>query len=209
VFLILLAAWPSGRPAAQAVLNQFSYDELRPSGLQFDIGLLGASQLQGAPVGGIRLDYGFIAPKVRLLFGLSYTKAQLDRRTRDRFVERLRGLITDPTADYTINIGRIDWGDIIADMDFQYAIPQGPKVTTYLGAGLGIHFRNGSGTAIAGTFVEDALDEIAAAANISLGVEVKIADALRVAIDTRGVVSTGLSSISLRSGVMYRWARPR
>ena len=49
--LILLAAGPSGRLAAQGVLNQFSYDNLRLSGIQLDAGLLGASDLAGATVG--------------------------------------------------------------------------------------------------------------------------------------------------------------
>jgi hypothetical protein len=209
VSLALLAgALPAGL-RAQAVLNQFSYDNLRPSALQVDVGLLGANRLSGTVVGGLRLDYGFIAPKVRVLLGLSYYRAQLNGDARDRFVERLRALIDDPTNDYTIDIGRIYWGDIVADMDFQYMIPQGAKVTTYLGVGLGVHLRNGSGPAINGTFVEDALDEISAAGNVSLEIEVRLAPAVRWTIDTRGVVSTGLSTVSLRTGLMLRWAQSK
>ena len=204
-----MAALLPARLPSQAVLNQFSYDQLRPSALQADIGLLGANKLSGAFVGGMRLDYGFIAPKVRVLLGVSYYRAQLDRDTRDQFVQRLRALINDPTNDYTINIGRIYWADVVLDMDFQYMLPQGSKVTTYLGAGLGVHLRNGSGPAINGTFVEDALDEISAAANLSLAIEVKMGSGWRATIDTRGVVSTGLSTVSLRTGLMYRWAKPR
>jgi hypothetical protein len=94
-------------------------------------------------------------------------------------------------------------------MYFQYLIPQGRTVTTYLGAGIGVHLRNGSGTAIDDTFVEDALDEISAAANVTLNVEVRLAQSLRWTIDTRGVLSTGLSTVSLRTGLMFRWAHPR
>jgi hypothetical protein len=206
--MLLLAATPVAAPA-QAVLNQFSYDELRPSALQIDVGLLGASQLQGTFVGGLRLDYGYIAPRVRLLLGVSYFRSQLDRETRDRFVQRLRSLINDPTNDYTIDIGRIFWGHIVADMDFQYAIPQGPSVVTYLGGGVGVHLRNGSGTAIDDTFIEDALDQIAAAANVSIGVEIALASRWRATVETRGVISTGLSTASMRAGIMYRWAGAR
>jgi len=207
--LVLLAGILPGCLAGQAVLNQFSYDELRPSALQIDLGLLGASQLQGAAVGGVRLDYGFIAPKVRVLLGLSYFKSQFDRETRNRFEQRIASFVIDPAGDDTIRVGRIYWADIVADLDFQYMIPQGPTVTTYLGAGIGVHLRNGSGPAITGTFVEDALDEIAAAANITLAVEVRLAPTWRATIDTRGVISTGLSTVSLRGGLMYRWSKPK
>ena len=60
IALVLLAVRPSGRLAAQGVLNQFSYDNLRLSGIQVDLGPLGASALKGTIVGGVRLDYGFI-----------------------------------------------------------------------------------------------------------------------------------------------------
>src|SRR3979411_2189129 len=44
VFLaLLLTAEPPKRLAAQGVLNSFSYDNLRLSGIQLDVGLIGAS----------------------------------------------------------------------------------------------------------------------------------------------------------------------
>src|ERR1051326_2738024 len=56
------SAEPPTRLAAQGVLNQFSYDNLRLSGIQVDGGILGASELTGTTVGGVRVDYGRIAP---------------------------------------------------------------------------------------------------------------------------------------------------
>src|SRR2546428_4001900 len=38
--------------------------------------LLGASNLTGALAGGVRVDYGLIAPKVRVLVGLSYFRSE-------------------------------------------------------------------------------------------------------------------------------------
>ncbi|HMG18886.1 MAG TPA: hypothetical protein VK573_09190, partial [Gemmatimonadales bacterium] len=65
-------------------MNQFSYENLRFSGIQLDVGVLGASGLTGATVGGLRVDYGRIAPRVRLLLGLSYFRSQFDPQARDR-----------------------------------------------------------------------------------------------------------------------------
>ena len=201
--LLLLAAGPSGRLAAQGVLNQFSYDNLRPSGIQADVGVLGASELTGATVGGIRVDYGRIAPKVRLLLGISYFKSQFGNAARTRFERRLDSIVNPGTPD-SINLGRIRLSDIIGDIDFQYVFPQGSGINAYIGTGVSIHARNGSGAAINGTFVEDALDVITAGLNGTIGFEFNVSHAWRFTLDGRGVVSSGLKTVSLRTGIMYR-----
>ena len=202
--LLLLSNIPTVQLSAQGVLNQFSYDNLRLSGIQVDIGALGASNLTGAVVGGVRMDYGLIAPKVRVLVGLSYFRSQFGAQARARFEQRLKSIVIDPTGDDTIRVGRISLSDVIGDVDFQYVFPQGQTATVYLGAGVGIHVRNGSGAAIKGTFVEDALDVITAGLNGSMGAEFRISHALWLTVDGRGTVSSGLNTVSLRAGLMYR-----
>jgi hypothetical protein len=201
---LLLAVSPSARLPAQGVLNQFSYDNLRFSGIQLDVGVLGATELTGATVGGLRVDYGRIAPRVRLLLGLSYFRSQFDQQARRRFEQRLDSIIIDPSGDDSINVGRIALSDIVGDVDFQFVFPQGHGITAYLGAGVSIHARNGSGAAINGTFVEDALDVITAGLNGTMGFEFNLSPAWRFTIDGRGVLSSGLKTASLRTGIMYR-----
>jgi hypothetical protein len=201
---LLLAVSPSARLPAQGVLNQFSYDNLRFSGIQLDVGVLGATELTGATVGGLRVDYGRIAPRVRLLLGLSYFRSQFDQQARRRFEQRLDSIIIDPSGDDSINVGRIALSDIVGDVDFQFVFSQGHGINAYLGAGVSIHARNGSGAAINGTFVEDALDVITAGLNGTMGFEFNLSPAWRFTIDGRGVLSSGLKSASLRTGIMYR-----
>jgi hypothetical protein len=203
-FAVLLAVWPSGRLAAQSVLNQFSYDNLRLSGIQADLGVLGASELTGTIVGGLRVDYGRIAPHVRVMLGISYFRSQFDQEARTRFEQRLKSLVIDPSGDDTIRVGRIFWSDLAGDVDFQLVFP-GQKATAYLGTGVGIHLRNGSGRAINGTFVEDALDVITAGLNGMVGVEFHLSPMWRFTLDGRGSLSSGLNTLSLRSGLMYRF----
>ncbi len=202
--LVFLSIIPSLQLSAQGVLNQFSYDNLRLSGIQFDAGPLGSSELTGTVAAGLRIDYGMIAPHVRVLLGLSYFRSEFDNQARARFEQRIRQFVIDPTNDDTIRVGRISWSDLTADLDLQYAIPQGRGIMTYIGAGASVHLRNGSGAAIKGTFVEDALDEVAAGFNASIGAEFALSKAWRFTLDGRGVVSSGLSTVSLRSGIMYR-----
>src|SRR5712691_3935190 len=131
VLVMLLAVRPSGRLAAQGVLNQFSYDNLRFSGIQLDAGVLGASDLTGATVGGVRVDYGRIAPRVRLLLGLSYFHSEFDQASRTRFERRLDSIV-NPSKPDSINLGRIALSDVIGDIDFQLVYPQGHGITVYL-----------------------------------------------------------------------------
>ena len=203
VLALLLTAEPPDRLTAQGVLNQFSYDNLRLSGIQLDVGPLGASDMKGATVGGIRFDYGRIAPKVRLLLGLSYFKTEFANEATDRFQRRLDSLVNPGTPD-TINLGQISLSDIIADVDFQYLFPQGHGINAYLGTGVSIHLRNGSGSAINGTFVDDALDVVTAGLNGTMGFEFNLSKVWRFTVDGRGVLSTGLRTVSLRTGIMYR-----
>jgi len=203
VLALLRTAEPANRLAAQGVLNQFSYDNLRLSGIQLDAGLLGASDLIGSTVGGLRIDYGRIAPKVRLLLGVSYFHSRFDQQALQRFERRLDSIV-NPGAPDSINLGRISLSDVVGDVDFQFVFPQGHGITAYLGTGVSIHVRNGSGPAINGTFMEDALDVITAGLNGTMGFEFNLSRAWRFTVDGRGVLASGLRSVSLRTGIMYR-----
>jgi len=200
---VLLTVSPSARLPAQGVLNEFSYDNLRLSGIQVDVGVLGASQLMGTTVGGVRLDFGRIAPKVRLLLGLSYFRSDFDSEALSRFEARLDSFVNPGTPD-SVAVGQIRLGDIVGDVDFQLMFPQGSGITAYVGTGVSIHVRNGSGDLINETFVEDALDVVTAGLNGTIGFEFNLSPAWRFTLDGRGVLSSGLSTASLRTGIMYR-----
>lgn len=202
--LLVLAAAPLG---AQTVLEQFSYDSLRPAGLQVDLGVLASSRLRGALVGGVRFDAGDIAPRLRVLLGLSYFKAPFSRPELDRFAARLASLVNDPDTNFTIDVGSITWSSVVGDVDLQYAFPQASGVTTYLGVGAGIAWRHASGAAIDGTFVQDALGGLAPAFNVTVASEIRITPGLAWTAEGRGSVASGLSTISVRTGLMFRFGR--
>jgi len=202
----LLSAIAPIRVSAQAATREFSYDELRPTAIQFDLGLLGATRLRGCATGGLRLDYGRIAPRIRILLGLSYYRSQFSGREIAEFEQRIRDLVDDPDGNFTVDVGTIHWADLTGDLDLQYVMPQGHAVTAYLGLGLSVHLRNGSGAAIDGTFLEDALDDVAAGLNGTLGVEVG-AGHWGLTVEGRGVVLSNHGTASLRTGVLYRFRK--
>lgn len=190
---------------AQQFLEQFSYEGLRLSGIGVEFGVIASNRLTREPTGAVRVDYGFVAPNIRVLFGLSYFKGEFDGDEIAEFETKLRAVVEDPTGDFSIDVGRITLADLGASIDLQYVFPFTNRVVPYLGLGLGVHYRDGSGAAIAGTFVEDALDTVAASADFSAGTHVALVSSLYVTLDFRAGLSSELRSIAGRAGLMYRF----
>ena len=117
-WLAALALAPAGL-GAQAVLEQFSYDALRPTGVQVDAGVLLSGDLENTIVAGARLDGGRLAPRFRVLLGLSYFRSDFDAGATARFEQRLREIVIDPSGDDTISVGRVTWEDLVAELDVQ------------------------------------------------------------------------------------------
>ncbi len=205
--LPLLAALAPTPASAQEFLEQFSYEGLRLSGIGFEFGVVGSNRLTNEPTGAVRVDYGNIAPNVRLLFGVAYFKGDFAADEIAEFEEQLRGVVQDPTGDFEIDVGRISLVDLEGTIDLQYVLPYSNRIVPYLGLGLGVHWRNGSGDAISGTFVEDALDTVAAALNVSVGAHVGIVRSLYATADFRAGVSAELRTLAARGGLMYRFER--
>jgi hypothetical protein len=193
--------------SAQKVLEGFSSENLAASGLGVEVGVLSGTNIRGTNQWGLRLDFGRVAPNIRVLLGLSYFKADVSQSALDRLAQRMQSLVNDPTNDATIEVGTITWSDVTGDMDLQYLFPMGDNITPYAGLGLSVHARHGSGAAIDGTFVQDALGVITAGLNGTIGAEFGRKQ-WRFTLEGRGVLASGLSTIGLNAGVRYHWAHP-
>lgn len=186
------------------MLSQFSYDQLRLSGVQVDVGSMASHDLRGALVGGLRVDFGYLAPHVRVLVGVSYTRSRFTGNAVARFNRQLLALVNDPDSNATIDVGRVNLSDFIADVDLQYVINAEGPLSLQLGVGGGVHVRKGSGQAINGTFIQDALSGVSPALNGTWGVEVALTPAWRLTGEIRGTLLSDYSSASARVGFMYR-----
>lgn len=206
---LLLAVVMPERAVAQGVLSQFTYDELRASGLQVDVGSIATRDLRGALVWGLRLDAGYLAPHVRVLLGVSRTGSRFTDRAVARLNRTLLALVTDPDSNATIDVGRVRLSDVIVDLDLQYVFNDGQPVTVAAGLGAGVHFRNGTGRAIDRTFIEDALDGVAPSLNAMLAVGVALAPSWRLTGELRGALLSDYSTAGGRVGFQYRFGAPR
>ena len=190
--------------AAQRPLDRFTYDNLRFTGLWVEGGIATSNRLKGTTAYGLRIDFGQFAPRLRMLVGGSYTRSDFKQGEIDEFETKLRNVVDDPTDDFTIDLGDIRWSDVALDVDLQYILVPGRSYQPYLGAGAGMHIRNGSGQAIDGTFVEDALDMIGAGINLTAGLDVLLTRGLMMNMGGRAVVGSDLQTITLSIGIGYR-----
>lgn len=190
--------------AAQGLLSKFSYDQLQISGFELDVGSVATHDLRGAMIGDLRLDAGYLAPHVRVLLGASYTRSRFTDRAVARLNRQLLKLVNDPDTNSTIDVGRVHLSDFIADLDLQYVFNDGQPVSAVLGLGGGVHVRQGSGRAINGTFLQDALSGVAPALNVTAGMSVALTPAWRLAGELRATLLSDYSQFSARVGFMYR-----
>lgn len=198
---LTLAATPMW---AQRPLDRFSYDNLRFTGAWAEVGIVTSNRLKGTAGYGVRLDLGQFAPRLRMLIGASYFRSDFKRSEIADFEDRLRQVVDDPTGDFTVDLGDIAWSDIALDLDLQYFLVQAPRWQPYLGAGASMHIRNGSGRAIDGTFVEDALDMIGAGVNVTAGLDVLLTRYLVLNVGGRAVVGSDLQTVALTAGLGFR-----
>lgn len=206
VLLLGLAVLP--RPAiAQGVLDEFTYEGLYFAGFGLDAGGVFSNKLDGAPSGAVRLDLGFFAPRVRPLISLSFFRADYAADEIAELETRLRGIVTDPTDDFTIDAGDVSLSTLALDADLQFMPIQSGPVRPYVGLGAGAHLRFAEGPAIEGTFIEDALETVVAALNASAGFEVVVSPSLHLTVEGRGVLASGLTAVSARGGFMLRFPR--
>jgi hypothetical protein len=194
----------AGPLAAQRPLDRLSYDNLRFTGAWVEAGIATSDRLEGAAVYGLRVDLGQFAPRLRVLVGASYTRSDFKKDEIDKFETKLRNVVNDPTNDFTIDLGNIRWSDIALDLDLQYFLVQGRSYQPYLGAGAGMHIRNGSGRAINGTFVEDALDMLGAGVNFTAGLDVLLSRGLVMNFGGRAVIGSDLQTLTLTVGLGFR-----
>ena len=201
----LLLALASGSAAAQRPLNRFSYDNLGFHGFWPELGVLTSDRLEGTVSYGARMDLGQFAPRLRMLLGASYFRSDFKSKEIAEFETALEDVVNDPTDDFTIDLGDVRWSDIALELDLQYILtPMTSRYLPYLGIGAGMHLRNGSGDAINGTFVEDALDMLGAGVSATAGMDIKVGQAFVLNIGGRAVFGSDLQTVGMTVGFGYR-----
>ena len=136
-------------------------------------GLVKPSQMVSTETYAIEADYGEIVPRVRVVFSAAFWGSHLTEATMRRYREQLGQVIEDPTGDYQLSLGRVRVSDVALALDGRWT-PDRYRSTffqPYMGAGIAAHVLNAEGRAIANTFVERALDNIAVGPVVLAGLD--------------------------------------
>lgn len=159
-------------PVTAQELADFDYENLSFRGVALEAGHLWANRVEEATTLGLRVDLGYLGPGVRIVPTLGYWSSELKRGEVADLEEGVERLLESQTGDdVDVDLGTIDWSDLRLGLDAHVVWSVPFDLLTFAGVGGAVHFLNGDGEAIAGTFVEDLLDSARAGFNLHLGVE--------------------------------------
>ena len=94
--LLLQTAGPADRLTAQKILEQFSSENLVASAVGIDVGVLAGADIRGTRTAGLRVDFGRVAPSIRVLVGASYFQADLSARRVKLFFKPFLAILERP-----------------------------------------------------------------------------------------------------------------
>lgn len=201
----LAALAPIGEVRAQE-LADFDYENLGFRGIGLELGWLAPNRVDATPSYGVRFDLGYLGPGLRITPSLTYWSSSMKTSEVRELEERVEELVDRESPGGTpasVNLGTIDWADLVLGLDGHMVWTVPGNLMTYLGAGVAAHIQNGSGEAIQGTFVEDLLDSVTAGFNLHGGLEYPLRDALRLYGVTRYEVLGDLQYLELRVGLQF------
>jgi len=193
-----------GEVGAQTSLADYDYENLSFRGFSFEGGYIWPTRVEPTYTIGTRVDLGFLGPGIRLVPGVAYWSSTMKRSEVRQLERNIDGLVEgqfDPGSGYTgVDLGTIDWSDFILSMDghFVWSVPF--DLLTFAGGGMSLHFMNGDGPAIKGTFVEDLLDSVKPGFNLHGGLEYPMFDGFRLYGLARYEMMEDLRYLELRIG---------
>lgn len=194
------------------IFERLNLDRLRLGGLGAAVGRIRPSKAESTGSYTVLADYGEIAPAWRVLFTATYWNSRVRPRYINELADTLRKSISDPTNDYTLDLGRVRLSDIALIADVQYAprrFAVGP-IQPYVGGGFGAHVVNAEGHGINGTLVESALDNITSGVAVMAGADLSVLRRLSVGVQARFDVLSAARFASVRATGAYLFdPRPR
>ena len=202
-----VAALAVGAAAAAPLQGQeladFDYENLAFRGFGVEVGYVWPNRVEATPSLGVRMDLGYLGPGVRIVPSITYWSSRMSRSEVGELEERVEELVDRESGGVppaSVNLGEIDWSDLVLGFD-AHVVWQAPAgVMAYVGAGAAAHMMNGGGEAIGDTFIIDLLDTVTAGGNLHLGLEYPLGARLRLYGVTRYEILEPLQYFELRVG---------
>jgi hypothetical protein len=199
-------ALPPAAGAQGSVFERLNLDRLHLSAIGVNAGPAWISKAEDAQSYAVQADYGELADRWRVVFNISYWGSHFRDDVVERFEKRLLAQIDDPAGDDTLDIGRIRVSDIALEAELRFTPLRSTVLRPYVGGGFGAHVINAENRFIQGTFVESALDNIAAGISAVAGVETQPVRGLSFGVQGRLSLLSNARFLALRAGGSYTFA---
>ncbi|HET9425974.1 MAG TPA: hypothetical protein VFO55_11420 [Gemmatimonadaceae bacterium] len=204
--LLLLVGLAPAR--AQSVIERMHLDRLQLVSLGLGAGSIAPSQVERTKVFGLNADYGQLSPSWRMQFRITYWESQFKASVLDAFADTLQRNLVDPLAT-TVKRSPISIYDAAFALGARRLLVPGADVSPFFSAGLAGHVINAEGEFIKGTFVERALDDIAAGVFGEAGIRARLLRRILVEGTVRGDLLSGFRSMQWMATGSYYFGEPR
>lgn len=188
------------------ILADYDYEDLAFRGVGVDWGYVWPNKVESTPTYGLRFDFGYLGPGLRIVPSIQYWSSTVQAEELDRLAGQLSSLPTAGTISAG-DLGPIDWNNLTIGLDGQFVWTTPLEVFAYLGLGAGLHVMNGSGNAIEGTFVEDLLDTATAGLAASAGLEYSPIERVRLYTEARYTLLSDIRYPGIRIGGAFMLPR--
>ena len=205
--LALLVVVARAGAAQDKTSDHFNLDKLEIVSLGGLVGRILPSQVEPTTLYGVEADYGEVAPAWHIVFGTSYWESRFRPAVVQQFVDSLNKSLVDPTGAARIEASPVTLYDVTIGTELRYTPVYSGEIKPFLGAGLAAHVINAEGKLIKGTFVERALDDIAAGLFVTGGISFKLLKHIGVEGGIRGDLLSGFRSTQVHVGGTYYFGR--
>ena len=194
---------PAPAPGRASIFELLNLDKLQLASLGGSVGRAAPSNVVGTQLYSLQADYGEISPGVRVVFVASYWGSQYTRGVISTFEDALGEVVLDPSGDDSVRVGKVRVQDVSLGVDVRWAGWGAGPLRTFIGGGVAAHVINAEGKPVSGTFVESALDNIAAGVAALAGVDIAPLPNLTLEMQARYDLFSGVRYASVRAGASY------
>lgn len=205
--ITILSTCFAARFAAAQAPRRVDLDQIAITSLGLQFGHIVPSQVVPTHVMAIQADYGNLAPDWQLVFSASFWQSHFRDDIVQAFADSLHKSLSDPSA--RVAASRISLYDVSFGGDVRYVPVYSGEIKPFVGFGIAAHVINAEGALINGTFVERALDDIAAGLYVTGGASLKILRHIGIEASARGDLLSGFRSTQIRAGAAYYFGHVR
>ena len=205
---MLVAVLTPGLARSQSLVERLQLDRLQLVSLGFGAGSIIPSQVDRTKIFGLSADYGQLSPAWRLQFRITYWESRFKQSVIDEFADTLQHSLVDPTAT-TVKRSPISVYDATFGLGARRILVPASAVTPFFTVGFAGHVINAEGDFIKGTFVERALDDIAAGVFGEVGLRARILRRVLVEGSARGDLLSGFRSVQWMATGSYYFGEAR